>query len=407
MMPQSQREESLGSGVIVTSDGMILTNDHVIEGATDIKVDLGDKREFTAKVIGTDPGEKPGSDLALLKINATDLPTIKMGDSSNLHVGDIVLAVGDPYGIGETATMGIVSATGRSALGIEGYEDFIQTDAAINPGNSGGALINLHGDVIGINTAILSNGEGFGGQGGNEGIGFAIPINMAHNVMEQLAAHGKVQRGYMGVQLNLTDIDEAMAKQFGLSQPGGALIASVEPDTPAAKAGLKRGDIILKVNGQPITSNNDLRLRISETQPGTPVKLEVFRDGKTFDTDITLAQYPNETANNTGNSVQGNEGTSGGLKGVQVQSLTQDLSAQLKLPNGTHGVVITSVDPDSAAAAANLDRGDVIEEVNHKPVTNIESYRQAVASAGNQPMLLLIYDSQAGGTEYVVVQPQQ
>lgn len=402
MMPQRQREESLGSGVIITSDGTIITNNHVVDGATDIKVGLSDKREFTAKVVGTDSN----TDIAVLKINATDLPTMKFGDSSDLQVGDIVLAVGDPYGIGETATMGIVSATGRSGLGIENYEDFIQTDASINPGNSGGALVNLHGNLVGINTAILSNGQGFGGQGGNEGIGFAIPINMAHSVMEQLVAHGKVQRGFIGVQLNLTDIDSALAKQFGLSQPGGALIAGVEPNTPASKAGLKSGDIILKVNGQTVTTNNDLRLRISQTQPGTPVKLEVFRDGKTFDTSLTLAEYPAETANNN-TPVQGNEGTSGGLKGVQVQSLTSDLSAQLKLPSGTHGVVITSVDPDSAAAAANLNRGDVIEEVNHKPVTSVDSYRQAVASAANQPMLLLVYNAQAGGTEYVVVQPQQ
>ncbi|MGH9572801.1 MAG: Do family serine endopeptidase [Candidatus Acidiferrales bacterium] len=402
MMPQRQREESLGSGVIITTDGTILTNNHVVDGATDIKVGLSDKREFTAKVVGTDSN----TDIAVLKINATGLPTMKFGDSTDLNVGDIVLAVGDPYGIGETATMGIVSATGRSGLGIENYEDFIQTDASINPGNSGGALVNLHGSLVGINTAILSNGEGFGGQGGNEGIGFAIPINMAHSVMEQLVAHGKVQRGFIGVQLNPTDIDSALAKQFGLSQPGGALVAGVEPNTPASKAGLKSGDIILKVNGQSVATNNELRLRISQTQPGTTVKLEVFREGKTFDTDLTLAEYPAETANNNA-PTQGNQSTSGGLKGVQVQSLTSDLSAQLKLPTGTHGVVITSVDPDSAAAAANLNRGDVIEEVNHKPVTSVDSYRQAVASAASQPMLLLVYNSQAGGTEYVVVQPQQ
>lgn len=409
VQPQRQREESLGSGVIVSSDGLILTNNHVIEGATDIKVDLADKREFTAKVVGADSGEN-GSDIALLKIDATGLPTIKFGDSSDLQVGDIVLAVGDPYGIGETATMGIVSATGRGGLGIEDYEDFIQTDASINPGNSGGALVNLHGDIVGINTAILSNGSGgmMGEEGGNEGIGFAIPINMAHKVMEQLASNGKVQRGYIGVYLNPTDLDPALAKQFGLNQQGGALIAQVPPDTPASKAGLKSGDIILKVNGQPVDSNNDLRLRISQTAPGTPVKLTVFRDGKTFDTDLTLGQLPpNQTANNESPSQGNQNGSSGGLKGVQVQGITADISQQLQLPTGTHGVVITSVDPDSAAAAANLDRGDVIKEVDHKPVTNVDSYRQAIAAAGNQPVLLLIYNARQGGTGYVVVQPQQ
>lgn len=406
--PRREREESLGSGVIITSDGLILTNNHVIDGATDIKVDLADKREFTAKVVGTDPGEH-GSDIALLKIDATGLPTIKLGDSSSLQVGDIVLAVGDPYGIGETATMGIVSATGRGSLGIEGYEDFIQTDASINPGNSGGALVNLHGDLVGVNTAILSNGGGgmMGEEGGNEGIGFAIPINMAHSVMEQLMAHGKVSRGFIGVQLNPTDVNEALAKQFGLSQPGGALVAGVEPDTPGSKAGLKAGDIILKVNGQPVASNNDLRLRISQTAPGTAVKLTIFRDGKTFDTDLTLGTLPTETANNTSPSQGNQNGVSGGLKGVQVQAVSGDISQQLQLPTGTHGVVVTSVDPDSAAAAAGLDRGQVIEEVNRKPVTSVESYRQAIAAAGSQSVLLLVYDAQRGGTAYIVVQPEQ
>ncbi|HKQ87995.1 MAG TPA: DegQ family serine endoprotease [Candidatus Acidoferrales bacterium] len=401
MAPQRERETSLGSGVIVTSDGTILTNNHVVDGATDIKVDLADKREFTAKVVGTDAN----TDIAVLKINATDLPTMKLGDSSDLHVGDLVLAVGDPYGIGETATMGIVSATGRSLGGtIEQYEDFIQTDASINPGNSGGALVNLHGDLVGINTAILSNGEGFGGQGGNEGIGFAIPINMAHNVMEQLVAHGKVLRGYLG--LYPEDVTEALAKQFGVSGPGGALVAQVESDAPAAKAGIKQGDVILKLNGQPVTSANDLRLRVSQTQPGTSVNLDVSRNGKTQTIPVTLGQYPEDHANNTTPN-QGSENSTGGLKGVQVQALTPDLSQRLQLPSGTQGVVITSVDPDSAAAAANLDKGDVIEEVNHKPVTGVESYRQAIAAAGNQPILLLVFDAQRGGSLYVVVQPQQ
>ncbi|HTZ73743.1 MAG TPA: DegQ family serine endoprotease [Candidatus Aquilonibacter sp.] len=405
--PQSEREESLGSGVIVTSDGTILTNNHVVEGATDIKVDLSDKREFTAKVIGTDSN----TDIAVLKIDATDLPTMKFGNSSDLHVGDIVLAVGDPYGIGETATMGIVSATGRSGLGIEGYEDFIQTDAAINPGNSGGALVNLNGDLVGINTAILSNGDdsGMGGEGGNEGIGFAIPINMAHNVMDQLVSHGKVIRGYLG--LLPETVTESLAKQFGLSQPGGAVVAQVEPNTPAAKAGIKQGDVILQVNGKPVNSANDLRLEISQTTPGTTVNLQVSRDGKTMTIPVVLGTFPEETANNS-TPGQGGETSTAGLKGVKVQNLTSDLSQQLGLPSSVHGVVITSVDPDSAAASTEppLDRGCVIEEVNHKPVTDIQSYEQAIASAGSQPVLLLVYfpaPNGQGGPQYVVVQPQQ
>ncbi len=405
--PQAEREESLGSGVIVTSDGTILTNNHVVEGATDIKVDLADKREFTAKVIGTDSN----TDIAVLKINASDLPTMKFGNATDLHVGDIVLAVGDPYGIGETATMGIVSATGRSGLGIEGYEDFIQTDAAINPGNSGGALVNLNGDLVGINTAILSNGgDEMGGQGGNEGIGFAIPINMAHNVMDQLIAHGKVIRGYLG--LYPETVSESLATQFGLTQPGGAIAAQVEPDTPAAKAGIKQGDVILQVNGKPVTSANDLRLEISQMAPGTTVNLQVSRDGKIMTIPVTLGTFPEETASNA-TPGQGAQTSTAGLKGVKVQNLTSDLAQQLGLPSSVHGVVITSVDPDSPAAATEppLDRGCVIEEVNHKPVTTIQTYEQAIAGAGNQPVLLLVYfpgqNGSQGVSQFVVVQPQQ
>jgi serine protease Do len=400
--PQREREESLGSGVIITSDGTIITNNHVIDGATDIKVDLADKREFTAKLVGTDPK----SDVAVLKINATDLPTLKIGDSSGLQVGDIVLAVGDPYGLGETATMGIVSATGRdTGMGIEGYEDFVQTDAPINPGNSGGALVDLHGDLIGINTAILSTGggEGMGSEGGNQGIGFAIPINMAHAVMDQLVSHGKVLRGYLG--LFPQDVSASLAKSFNLNQAGGAVVTELESDSPALKAGLKQGDVILKVDGQSVDSANDLRLRISQMAPGTTAKLEISRDGKVQDIDVTLAQFPEDTAEST-NPDQGDQSSSGGLKGVQVKALTSDISAQLKLPKSTHGVLVTSVDPDSAAAAAELDPGCIIEEVNHKPVTSVDSYRQAIASAGDQSVLLLVFFPDRGGPQYVVVQPQ-
>jgi serine protease Do len=386
--PQSEREQSLGSGVIITSDGTIVTNNHVIEGATDIKVDLPDKREFKAKLIGTDAK----TDIAVLKIDATGLPTLRLGDSSKLQVGDVIFAIGDPFGVGETATMGIVSATGRGGnLGIENYEDFIQTDAAINPGNSGGAMIDLHGDLIGINTAILT-----GGGGGNQGIGFAIPINMAHSVMDQIVTHGKVVRGYLG--LLPQDVTPTLAKQFGINQAGGALVGQVEPDTPAAKAGLKRGDVILRLNGQPVNSANDLRLSISQTAPGTTVKLGVSRDGKMQDFSVTLGELPEKVAQEGA----GKEGGQGGLQGVEVQTLTPDIAQQLQLPVGTKGVVVTEVDP-SSPAASELNRGDVIQEVNHKPVANVAEYRQAIASAGNQPVLLLV--NQGGGTKYVVIEP--
>jgi serine protease Do len=387
--PRDEREQSLGSGVIITSDGTIVTNNHVIEGATDIKVDLSDRREFQAKLIGTDAK----SDIAVLKIDATGLPTLAIGDSSKLQVGDVVFAIGDPFAIGETATMGIVSATGRGNLGIENYEDFIQTDAAINPGNSGGAMIDLHGDLIGINTAILS-----GGGGGNQGVGFAIPINMARSVMEQIVGHGKVVRGYLG--LYPQDLDATLAKQFGLRQAGGAIISEISPDAPAAHAGLKRGDVILELNGQSISSANELRLRISQTAPGTSVKLGVSRDGKMQDFNVTLAELPPDKTAPEGPG----ESSGGGLEGVDVQNLSADIAQQLQLRPGTHGVVVTSVDPASAAAAAGLSRGDVIQEVNHKPVTNIEEYKQALAAAGNKSVLLLV--NQGGVSHFVAVEPQ-
>ncbi len=262
------------------------------------------------------------------KINASGLPTLPIGDSAKLQVGDVVLAIGDPFGIGETATMGIVSATGRGMGGqIERFEDFIQTDAAINPGNSGGAMIDLHGNLVGINTAILS-----GGSGGNQGIGFAIPINMAHNVMTQLVEHGKVIRGYLG--LLPQDVSPEIAKEFGLSEPTGALVGSVEADKPAGRAGLKRGDIILKVNGQPVTSANDLRLRISQTSPGTSVDLTIWRDSKTQDVKVQLGESPPDQ---TAKSGQGEEVAPVLTPGMQVQDLTPDMTQELQVPAGTHG----------------------------------------------------------------------
>jgi serine protease Do len=389
MQPQPEREQSLGSGVIVTSDGTILTNNHVIDGASDIKVQLSDKREFQAKVVGTDSK----TDVAVLKIEATGLPTLALGDSSKLQVGDLVLAIGDPFGVGETATMGIISATGRSGLGIESYEDFIQTDAAINPGNSGGAMIDLHGNLIGINTAILS-----GGSGGNQGIGFAIPINLARSVMNQIVTHGKVVRGYLGVYIQ--DVTPQIAKQFGLGQNNGVLIGDVSSNTPGARAGLKRGDVVLELNGHAVKDAGQLRLQISQTPPGTSVKLRIWRDGKSQDVIVKLGELPEKTATVGG----GGESGGGALEGIKVQELTPDIAQHLNLAPGTRGVVVSSVDPSSAAAAAGLERGDIIQEVNHKPVTNIQDYKQALAGTGNQPLLLLI--NQNGITRYVVVETQ-
>jgi len=387
VQPRAQREQSLGSGVIVTSDGTILTNNHVIDGAQEIKVDLADKRQLAAKVIGSDPK----TDIAVLKINATGLPTLTLGDSSKLNVGDVIFAIGDPFGIGETATMGIVSATGRGGLGIEGYEDFIQTDAAINPGNSGGAMIDLHGNLVGINTAILSHGSG-----GNEGIGFAIPINMAHSVMDQIVAHGKVVRGYLGVYIQ--DVTPQIARAFHLSQNGGVLVGDVTPDTPASRAGLKKGDVITALNGNPVNDRNQLTLRISQTAPGTTVKLTVLRDGETKDFTVTLGELPERAQQENPGEASG-----GALEGVDVQELTPDIAQQLNLPAGVRGVVVTSVDPASAAAAAGLNRGMVIQEVNHKPVNNVREFKQALASAEKDSQVLLLVN-QGGVTNYMVIE---
>ncbi len=391
-----QREESLGSGVILAPDGIILTNDHVVDGASDIKVTLADKREFTAKVLGTDKT----SDIAVLKIDATDLPVLPLGNSSRLRVGDIVFAIGEPYGLEGTATMGIVSATGRGNQGIEQIGNFIQTDASINPGNSGGALIDLHGDLVGINTAILTGG----GEEANIGIGFAIPINYAHSIMDQILAHGKVVRGYLGV--GIKDLTPALAKQFDYSGTGGALIENVQSSMPGAKAGLKPGDIITSVNGQKVAGSNQLQLTISSMAPGEVAHLSVWRDGKTEEIPVTLGTRPENPgqANNNNNNGQQGVQSEGVMKGVQVQNITPDIAQQLNLPSDTHGVVVSSVDPSSDAAAAGIQQGDVIQEVNHKPVGNVQEYRDALSAAGNQPVLLLI--NQQGTTQFVVVQPQ-
>jgi len=387
--PQQEREFSLGSGVIINGDGYILTNNHVVSGAQTVQVSTQSQRIYKAKVIGTDPR----TDIAVLKIDATDLPTLTVGDSSDLKVGDLVFAIGDPFGIGETATMGIVSATKRAMGGqIEHYENFIQTDAAINPGNSGGALIDLHGDLIGINTAILSGG------GGNEGIGFAIPIDMAVNIMNQIVEHGKVVRGYLGVDIE--NVSPSMAQAFGLNHGGGAVVTHVSPGSPAAKGGLEQGDIIETLNGNKISDSGELSVEISEMAPGTTVHLGVFRKGANLEKDVTLGTYPNT---GTGEATP-SSGPGAVLKGLEVQALTPDLAQQLNLPENIKGVVVTQVDPNSDAAAAGIQQGDVIQEVNHKPVENMDEYQAAAASVGSQPALLLLYRN--GGNIYVVIEPQ-
>lgn len=380
-----QREHGLGSGVIMTPNGYILTNNHVVDGASQVQVTLADKREFTAKVVGTDPK----ADIAVLKIDATNLPCITVGDSSKVQVGDYALAVGNPFGVGETVTMGIVSATGRTNLGIEQYENFIQTDAPINPGNSGGALVNDRGELIGINTAIIAHGSE-----GNQGIGFAIPVDMARSVMDQLVKYGKVTRGYLGVIPQ--DVTPAMAKAFGENETHGALVGDVSPNSPAQKGGLERGDIILDLNGKPVANSNDLRMTVSMMAPGTDVNLRVVRNGAERNVTVRLGELNAETA-----SVKPeNEESHSSLSGVDVQNITPETAQNLGIPANTQGVVVTNVDPTSHAADAGLQQGDVIQQVNHKPVKNTSEFEHALRSSKEDNLLLV---NRNGSTMFLAV----
>ena len=389
-----RRERGLGSGVIVRPDGYILTNNHVIDGANDITVTLLDKKTFKAKVIGTDPK----TDIGVLKIDATGLPVVALGDSARVRVGDLVLAMGQPFGLSNTVTMGIVSAKGRTNSDIpdlnpQGYEDFIQTDAAINPGNSGGALVDVRGELIGINTAILS-----GSGGGNQGIGFAVPVNMAHAVMDQLMTHGKVTRGYLGVQIQ--DISPAMAKSFQLTDTRGALVAEVTPNSPASAAGIQRGDVIRTLNGDPVENRDQLSLRVGMTQPGSTIRLGLLRDGAEKNVTVKLAELPNDQARA---SAGGDDTSSNALGGVSVQDLDYQTLRQLQLPGTTKGVVVTDVADGSAAADAGLRPGDVIQEVDHTPISNTEDFNRMIRRAAGHTVLLLV--NHGGQTIYLAIEP--
>jgi len=372
--PRNHREKSLGSGVVVSPEGYILTNNHVVDGATEVRVTLSDKREFQARIVGTDPK----TDIAVLKIEGSSLSPITIGDSSKAEVGDTVLAIGDPFGVGETVTKGIVSATGRGNLGIEDYEDFIQTDAPINPGNSGGALINDRGELIGINTAIITHGSG-----GNQGIGFAVPSNLARTVMEEILKNGRVTRAYLGIYPQ--DVTPAIAKAFGEKDPRGVLIGDVNPDSPAHAAGLQHGDIILEVNGKPMTDSNQLRMAISMMQPGSEAKLRVVRDGSQRELTIKLSKLPTEQAENNNETGDQPQATAG----VQVANLTSKISQELNLPSTTTGVVVKGVSPSSPLADSGLRKGDVIQEVNHQPVKSVSDFYDAMHKGAGNPLLLV------------------
>jgi len=356
----SRREESLGSGVIVSPNGYILTANHVVENADEVKVSIADnKKEYTARVIGKDEA----TDVAVLKIDASNLPAVTLADSDQLEVGDVVLAVGNPFGVGQTVTMGIVSALGRNGLGFEGYENFIQTDAAINPGNSGGALADAEGRLVGINTAIISP------SGGNNGIGLAVPINMARNVMDRLIKGGKITRGYLGIFPQ--DIDDGLAQQFSLPDDNGALVGDVFPDSPAQKAGLRSGDVIESVNGKIITGAENLKLTVSQLQPGTAATLKVIRNALTKTIVVTLGELPDNASTSTGNSGSNSQTAHADmLDGVTVADIESEIRQQLNIPNSIQGALVSEVDENSNSADAGLKQGDIIIEINKQPVTD-------------------------------------
>jgi serine protease Do len=383
---RAPRQAGLGSGVITTPDGYILTNNHVIDGANRVRVELTDKRTFDAKVVGTDPA----SDLAVLKVDAQGLRTLPIGDSTNVSVGDVVLAIGNPLGVGQTVTMGIISAKGRSTgVGDGSYEDFLQTDAAINQGNSGGALINLKGELVGINSQILTP------TGGNIGLGFAIPSNMARNVMDQLKTGGKVSRSKLGVTVQNVTAD--MASALKLNDLSGAIVSGVEPDSAAARAGLKQGDVILAIDGEKLTDNNALRNRIASTKPGTKVAIEVLRNGRNETLSATLdAQASERAARANGDG----SADSGGF-GMTVEPLTPEIARELGLSQRREGVVIRDVDQDGAAADAGLRQGDVIVQVNGQAVTSVSGFKSALAQVTDRPALLLV--ARKGGDAFVTL----
>ena len=380
------KRKGLGSGFIFSEDGYIVTNNHVVERATDIEVILQNGDSYPAEIIGTDPK----SDLALLKIEPeTKLPAVRFGNSDNLEIGDWVLAIGNPFGLGHTVTSGIISAKGRS-LGLGSYDDFVQTDAAINPGNSGGPLFNYDGELVGVNTAIIAGGQG---------IGFAIPVNMAKNVVSQLRNSGKVVRGWIGVYVQ--QVTPEIAESLDLGNDEGALVADVTEDGPADKAGVKRGDIIVEVNGNKIDEMPDLPKLVASYSPGTKTKLKVLRDGKEKVLNIKLGELPEQGAQVASRSQ--NEGIEQSI-GIIVQEITPEVRSKLDI-GSSNGVVITRVKAGSIASEGGLLRGDVILEINKKQISDLSDYRKAVDSVKEGQNLLFLV-KRGPNTVYVALKPE-
>ncbi len=373
--PKEYTQRGQGSGFIISKDGFILTNNHVVEGADSIKVTLSDDRDFDAKVIGTDPQ----TDVALIKIeDPENLPVLPLGDSANLEAGEWVIAIGNPFGLIQTVTVGVVSATGRSSVGISEYENFIQTDAAINPGNSGGPLLNGRGEVVGINTALFSR------TGGYMGIGFAIPINMAKSIEEQLHKDGKVTRGWLGVVIQ--NIDKNLAESFGLKEVRGILISEVQKDSPASAAGLQQGDVILRLNSVELQDVSDLRNRVALIQPGSKAIVEIMRNGREKKVQVSIAEQPSNFSKSGSGSI---DGDSLDQYGLTLQELTPELAKKFEYEEDS-GLIISDVATGSAAEEAGLKPGQLVEEVNRKRVSNLKELDKVLKQSKSDKVLLRI-----------------
>lgn len=389
--PKKWKEQGLASGVIVSNDGYIITNNHVIEDAEDIKVILYDKKSFKGRIIGTDAK----TDIAIIKINANNLPTVQWGDSERLQVGEFVLAIGNPFGLSHTVTMGIISAIGRVSVGIADYEDFIQTDAAINPGNSGGPLVNIRGEVIGINTAIFSK------TGGYQGIGFAVPSNLVRSVMEQLIKQGKVSRGWLGVSIQR--LTPELAQKFGLPDANGALIGDVLKGGPAENAGIKKGDVIVEFNGKKIADADTLKNAVAQSKAGTSVKIKIIRGGKERFLNATVAEYPKETNEPYRRPSSAKEELQReAFAGMQVVEVTKNIAQQLGLDREVKGVVIVRVEAGSPADEARLKKGDVIEEIDNTKIGSMADFNK-LASKIKTGDTVLLYINRGGQRFYAII----
>ena len=391
-MPKERKEKGQGSGVIVDPSGLIITNNHVVNKADDIRVVLSDKREFKAKLIGTDSK----TDIAVIKIEAMGLSPIAWADSDQLEVGEFVLAVGSPFGLTQTVTMGIVSAVGRASMGIAEYEDFIQTDAAINPGNSGGALVNVRGELVGINTAIFSQ------SGGNMGIGFAVPSNLAHSIMDQLVRTGKVVRGWLGVSIQ--ELSPELAAQFGITETKGVLVSDVMDDSPAKKAGFERADVIVEFDGKPMDSPTHLRNAVAQTPLGKKVSIKLIRDKKHKALEVTIVEQPKSMTQSGLEESEESIAPTGVLSDLEVHELTEELAARYGIKSSERGVVVTRVKPGSTAEEIGVREGDVVLEVNRKAVTSLKTYERLRSGLSKDQAVLLLVKRQ-GRSIYLTLRP--